>query len=84
MLLLCALVPLLHVRGRLGGSGPSALMAWSVAVEVFWLAMCAAWGQHFVSFTALDGTIEPIVHQYGGLHSAVRVMGSSRPRRCSR
>ncbi|MEV4878723.1 protein kinase domain-containing protein [Streptomyces cyaneofuscatus] len=75
VLLLCALVPLLYVRGRLGGAGLPALRAWSVAVAVFWLTMCAAWALHFVSFTALDGTIEPIVHQYGGLHSAVRVMG---------
>ncbi|MFJ4823665.1 hypothetical protein ACIP5L_10300 [Streptomyces bacillaris] len=37
--------------------------------------MCAAWGLRFAGFTALDDVIEPIVHQYGEFHSAVRVMG---------
>lgn len=33
------------------------------------------WALNFTSFTALDETIRPIVHQVSGLHSAVRIMG---------
>ncbi|WP_260987995.1 serine/threonine-protein kinase [Streptomyces sp. CFMR 7] len=75
LLLLCALLPLLHLRGRLAGPVPLPPRAWSLALGAFWLAMCAVWALHFAGFTVLDDAIEPVVHQTAGLHSAVRVMG---------
>ncbi|MFH8368562.1 protein kinase [Streptomyces sp. NPDC018031] len=75
VVLLCALAPLLYFRARLSASGAPAVRAWTVAAGCYWLAVCAAWGLHFAQFTVLDDAIEPVVHQYTGLHSAVRVMG---------
>ncbi|QCW79221.1 serine/threonine protein kinase [Streptomyces sp. S6] len=75
LLLLCALLPLLRLRGRLAGPAPLSPRTWSLALGAFWLAMCAAWALHFAGFTVLDDAIEPVVHQTADLHSAVRVMG---------
>ncbi|MGX1956013.1 protein kinase domain-containing protein [Streptomyces anulatus] len=64
-LLLCAAAALLYYRLRLDAAGTVRTRAWSMAVGVFWIAVCAAWWLHVARFTAMDEAIQPIVYESG-------------------
>ncbi|MFJ2027087.1 serine/threonine-protein kinase [Streptomyces sp. NPDC087897] len=68
-LLLAAAAALLYVRLRLDAADTVLTRAWSVAVGVFWIAVCAAWWLHAARFTALDDAIQPIVQESGDVES---------------